>query len=491
MISWMQKHHKYMVWTIWVAAIGFIGAGSVGWGSLHFGSKATSIAKVGDIEISQQQLNQAYSNLYEQYAKVFQNNFDEKKAKELGLIQQAFSSLEIQTKLLNFAKDNGIIVTDKEVATYLYQIKSFQKNGQFDKTVYNTYLKNRRLKAKFFEASLKRDLTIKKVLNLFDIKSMPLEMETIASSVNIFDKLQYKIVSTDDLNITVDDNKLKTYWQNHKEQYQTDTTYTLSILWENPQELNISDSELQEYYNNNNFNFTDDNGNVLTFENAKKDVKTKLELKAAKKAAQLKYIALKKGKIAQPKPVTISLNDSLIPQNIWQEIETKNPSELLKPKVIDNKYAIIRIIKRNEPQIKSFEMAKDEATKDYLTELQYKTLHQTAENILQKSQNSDYLTTDFVNINSINSFSKLNPQESLHFLQNLFSSNKEKGIIELSKSKIIVYKITDQKIGMLDKDVKNIKLSADNIKTKVFQTNFIQHLDAKYQTEVFMKGLRK
>ena len=68
MISWMQKHHKYMVWTIWVAAIGFIGAGSVGWGHLHFGSKASTIAKVGDIEITQQELNQAYSNLYAKYA---------------------------------------------------------------------------------------------------------------------------------------------------------------------------------------------------------------------------------------------------------------------------------------------------------------------------------------------------------------------------------------------------------------------------------------
>ena len=156
-----------MVWTIWVAAIGFIGAGSVGWGHLHFGSKASTIAKVGDIEITQQELNQAYSNLYAKYANLFQGNFDEKKAKELGLIQQAFTTIQIQAKLLNFAKENGIIVTKKEVAQTIASIPAFQSGGKFDKKAYKTFLINKRMKAKDFEHSLKNDLTIQKTLNLY------------------------------------------------------------------------------------------------------------------------------------------------------------------------------------------------------------------------------------------------------------------------------------------------------------------------------------
>ncbi|WP_297524453.1 SurA N-terminal domain-containing protein, partial [Sulfurovum sp.] len=83
MISWMQKHNKYLVWTIWVATIAFIGAGFVGWGSYNFGSKASSIAKVGDIEIKQSQLNMVYSSIYERYNQMMQGKLDEKKAKEL------------------------------------------------------------------------------------------------------------------------------------------------------------------------------------------------------------------------------------------------------------------------------------------------------------------------------------------------------------------------------------------------------------------------
>ena len=33
MITWMQKHRKYLVVTIWVSTIAFVGAGFVGWGA--------------------------------------------------------------------------------------------------------------------------------------------------------------------------------------------------------------------------------------------------------------------------------------------------------------------------------------------------------------------------------------------------------------------------------------------------------------------------
>ena len=131
MISWMQKHNKYLVWTIWVATIAFIGAGFVGWGSYTFGSKAGNVAKVGDIEIEQTKLNMVYSSLYNQYNQMMQGNLDDKKAEELGLVKQAFARLATQAKILNFAKDMGIIVSDAEVAQRLQELRIFQKDGIF------------------------------------------------------------------------------------------------------------------------------------------------------------------------------------------------------------------------------------------------------------------------------------------------------------------------------------------------------------------------
>ncbi len=146
MISWMQKHNKYLIVTIWIATIAFIGAGFVGWGSYQYGSKASSIAEVGDIEITQSQLDMSYRNIYQRYNQQMQGQLDDKKAKELGLVKQAFNSLITQAKLLNLANEFGIVVSENELANKITSIPSFQTKGIFDKEIYLSYLSNQRLK---------------------------------------------------------------------------------------------------------------------------------------------------------------------------------------------------------------------------------------------------------------------------------------------------------------------------------------------------------
>jgi len=492
MISWMQKHNKYLVWTIWVATIGFIGAGSVGWGSLHFGSKATSIAKVGDIEISQQKLNQAYTNLYNRYNQLFQGNFDEKKAKELGLVQQAFASLEVQAKLLNFAKENGIIVTNTEVAKQIKNIKIFQNNGVFDKKAYDTYLQNQHIKNKIFESTLKDDLTIQKTLSLLQIKPLDLEIESIASSMSIADKIDYKVITSDDINISLEEKTLQQYWEKHKEQYITNKIYKLSIIWKEPTDTNNTEEELKQYYNKNSFNFTDNNGKLLNFNDAKEQIQQALALKKLKKDAQLTYIALKKGKITEPTPQNFTINDPIFNKAIWEELQTKDKGNILKPKIVDNKYAIIKIIDIQQPRTKTYKEAKSNVTQDYLNVSKQNALETLANNIVQQLQNHNPKTTDFITLDSIDTFTNLNPQESIKFLQKLFISNKEKGIINLSDKKIVVYNIVNQKLNTLEQNKTNIiKQTVKKLKTDIYQDNLINQLNKKYKTQLYRKGLTK
>ena len=211
MISWMQKHNKYLVWTIWVATIAFIGAGFVGWGSYNFGSKAGNVAKVGDIEIKQTKLNMVYSNIYNQYNQAMQGTLDDKKAQEMGLIKQAFARLATQAKILNFAKDLGIIVSDAEVAQKLQTIRAFQKEGVFMKEIYDGYLKSQRLRANAFEETLREELILEKTFSLLSVDTLPLEEEAISAAMNVSDKLAYKVLTNDDLNFVIDEAKVKAY----------------------------------------------------------------------------------------------------------------------------------------------------------------------------------------------------------------------------------------------------------------------------------------
>ena len=44
MITWMQRHKKWLITTVWVSTIAFVGAGFVGWGSYDFGKSGGTIA---------------------------------------------------------------------------------------------------------------------------------------------------------------------------------------------------------------------------------------------------------------------------------------------------------------------------------------------------------------------------------------------------------------------------------------------------------------
>ena len=490
MISWMQKHNKYLVWTIWIATIAFIGAGFVGWGSYNFSSKAGNVAKVGDIEIKQSKLNMAYSNLYNQYNQMFQGQLDEKKAKEMGLVQQAFATIATQAKLLNYAKDMGIIVSDEEIAKALESIKGFQdKNGKFDRNAYDMYLKSQRLKAKTFEDTLRDELTITKLLDLLHIPSLPLEVESIAAAVSIADKIKYQVLTPNDVNPAPDEAKLKAFWESHKEEFKTPKRFTLAIVWTPSDETPVTDEEVKNFYETNSFNYTDAEGKQLTFDAAKAQVARDLKLKKTKKTAQKAYIAFKKGKKENNEIVVLPLGDPKLTQALWSEIQQKNEGEILKPKIVNDKYATVKLVKVEEPKTMSFEQAKKAVKQRYEAQAKKEALFTLAETTLKKIDEANATVSDFMSLDHFDNLDKLNSQESLQFLQKLFTSLKEKGIISVA-NKVVVYSIIEQKSLPLDENQTNIvKQSVEKTKQRVFENNFIKILDTKYPTEVYMGGL--
>jgi len=486
----MQKHNKYLVWTIWVATIAFIGAGFVGWGTYDFGSKAGHVAKVGNIEIKQSQLNMVYSNLYNRYNEMMQGKLDEKKAKELGLVQQAFSRIEVQAKLLNFAQEMGIVVSDEEVAKALEGIQGFQKDGYFSKEIYHAYLKRQRMKAKTFETTLREEITISKTLQLLQTDALPLEEETFSAAMNIADKLRYRVLGSDDISVDMNDTALKAFWETRKESFMTPRLYRLAIVWTTTKETHVTDEEIKAFYDTNAFNYTDDKGKQLLFEEAKMEVEKDLKLKKSKKGAQKNYIAFKKGKLQSNETVTLPANDSTLSKELWEDLLQKNKGDIIKPKIVGDRYATVKISEIIEPAIMSFEEAKAEVTKQYLLQAKQEALLKLAEETLKTIEEGNATVSDFVTLEKNDNLKPLNSEESLQFLQKLFTSSKEKGIISIS-DKVVVYKILEQKfLSMEGNKTEFVKQTVNQIKSRTLESNLIKILDAKYPTEVYMGGLK-
>ena len=489
MISWMQKHNKYLVWTIWIATIAFIGAGFVGWGSYSFGSKAGNVAKVGEIEIPQTKLNMVYSTIYRRYNEAMQGKLDDKKAQEMGLIKQAFAQLATEARILNFSKESGIIVTDDEVAKRLEGIRSFQKDGVFNKEIYDGYLRSQRLKAKSFEDTLREEIIIQKTLKLLTVKGLPLEEETISAAMNVSDKLAYKVLTNDDLDFKIDEGKMKSYWEMHKKNFMTAQTYDLSIVWTESKDTAVTDEEVKTYFDTNSFNYTNAEGKQLSFEEAKVLASKDLKVKKTKKTAQKAYIAFKKGKADNSEKITLPENDPTLSADVWNALKEKSAGDILKPKVVADRYATVKIENVVLPKIKTYEEARKEVMVLYSKQAKKEALLALAESTLDTFDQSTAIISDYVKLEENVNLKPLNNQESLQFLQKLFTSTKEKGIISVL-DKVIVYNILEQKLPPMDNNqTLLVKQTVNKLKQNTFESNLIKMLAKKYPTEVYMGGL--
>jgi peptidyl-prolyl cis-trans isomerase D len=490
MISWMQKHNKYLVVTIWIATIAFIGAGFVGWGSYQYGSKAGKIAKVGDIEISKARFDMAYQDIYQRYNQMMQGKLDDKKAKEIGIQKQAFASLATEALLLNLANEFGIIVSEEEIAAELAKIPSFQTDGKFDLTVYEGFLKSRRIKAKLFDEVIHDDLVIKKLLSLLGNESLPFEREVVGSAINVSDKIAYKIIDDADLNLTIDENGLKKYWEEHRADYLTPKIYQLDILWKTSKDVNITDADLNEFYAKNSYNYIDGDGKQLTLENAKEQVIIDFKMKKTKKLALKEYVAFKKDQIDKSETKTVALNDTIFSSEIWEELKGKDVNTTMKPKAVKDRYATIKIVDIVEPKEMSFKEAKAKATVAYKEILKADRLTELAESALKNFDQSPYEVSNFLTLDSQERLKTLETDKSLQFLQKLFTSQKEKGIITVG-DKMVVYKILEQKMLKMEDKSKSdlINNSANQIKMEDFQSNLLKILGQKYIIQKFVEGI--
>lgn len=491
MISWMQKHNKFLVWTIWIATIAFIGAGPAFNGFDMFGNKAKSVARVGDINIEQKELNLAYSNIYNKYNEALQGSLDEKKAKELGLVEQAFSQLKTQAQLLNFAKDLGIFVSDKEVANEIASFKVFQEKGVFSKDIYHNYLKNQRLKTVFFEERIRRELIIGKLLKLFPLKALPLEEKIIKTAMSVSDKIAYRVLTNKDVTVDMNSSKIKDYWETTKDNYQTLPKYDLSLVWIDTNDVNISFSEAKSYYEQNSFNYINSEGIQQSFEEVKDLVTQDLQIKKRKKDAQKAYIALKKERNITKEQKNLKFGDKLLPKKIWKEIKTKKVNDLIKPQVVDNRYITLKIEAITPARTKTFDEARMSAMFNYQHQAQKEALFNKSQELVKSfdKNSTNALISDFLSIQKPQLIPPFTPQEAQQLKQKLFTSSKEKGIIQL-ENKIVIYSILEQKEESFDKnETKMLKESLETIKKQVFETNLLNLLDKKYPTQMYMKGV--
>ena len=492
MITWMQKHKKYLIVTIWVSTISFIGAGFVGWGQYSYGDKAGAIAKVGDEEISQGELQKSYSRLYMQYSQLFQGNFDEKQAKTFGLQRQALKQLIDQALLINLAKEYDLQVTDEELLKAITSQEYFFKNGRFDKETYKQVLSRSRMTIAEYEKDLRKQLLIEKLLKILEVKVSQQEQKAITTAFDIADKIKYKVLSQDNIKVKVTPQALKDFWEKRKSDFMSDEKYEIEYIEVAIPKLKFSDKEIQAYYKDNKYKFKNEEGKIEPLQNVKDDVVKALNAKKAKDQALRKYIAYKKNKLSQDittKKETLSQhNNSLNSEALKKVSTTLTTPKVLKPILVGDVYVVIKVVNKIAPQVKSFEEVKDIVKPLYIAQLKKDKLLELANKLIDKKEfgkntkeSKLFKLQDEVSLNGLNSL------EIQEFKAELFNSEKKKSFIVLKSGKIVLFDIVEQKL--LTSKEEDLKDTIKKLKSALLNQGLLKNLNNKYKTEIYVEGL--
>lgn len=155
MLTWMQHHKKYLVVTIWVSTIAFVGAG------FQVGVLMILISIEVRVLQPQEMKRQVLANLIldidnlSYYNQISNGALTPENAEQLGIKNIALSSLVEDKLLLNFAKDLGIGVNENEILQKLANTREFQDpTGDFNKTIYYELLNANNLTQKIMKHNL-------------------------------------------------------------------------------------------------------------------------------------------------------------------------------------------------------------------------------------------------------------------------------------------------------------------------------------------------
>jgi peptidyl-prolyl cis-trans isomerase D len=481
----MQRHKKWLVVTIWISAIAFVGAGFVGWGSYDFGKNQGAIAEVGEIEIDQERFNQEYSRLYNMFANI-SPNFDQAQAKEMGLPEQALDNLINQAFLENYALENGVIVAENEVAEQIATMEPFFVDGKFNKDRYFTILRQNDLNPTQFEKMIKREILVKKISEMLKPALTKLEEKAITAPLDIADRIETEIIDKSTITVEVDEDELKSFWEERKDEFLTPPAFEIEYATIEFEDIEPTPEEMHKHYDEYKSEYTGDSGEVLAFEDVQDEVKEALQKDIAETDILRMYIKLKKGELEDTNTTIISSAKNPFGEELLMQLTETSTGETIKFATTNDGVITAKLLNNIDPMPKQFAEVKDEVEKLYIKSKKQEKLEELADSKLEDFKGKDQ---GFLRRGDIDKIDGLKEYESAEFLNTLFESDEVKGVVYL-EDKAVLYKIVEQQLLEDDKGNSSADFlvqSVEELKYRLIEEELLNRLKKEYEVRVYAK----
>ena len=498
MITWMQRHRKWLVITIWISTIAFVGAGFVGWGSYDFNlNRTSSVAKIGDEKISFMEFNRRFAQIFNYYKQISEGALTEQEAKEQGLDSVALQTLIEDKLLLSFAKELGIGASEDEVINILITDREFaDESGNFDKEIYYKLLAQNDIDAKDYEQMLTDSIILTKLSSVFNLPVSENELQMLASNFFMQDNLSIAKIEKDNVAVNLQgeeaEKKMIELWQRYKEEFKTQKYYDISTYFLAVKKGEAFDkTALKAFYEKNKQDYKDFNGKILAYEEVENEVMDNFALEQLKGEANKAYLALNKKELEFQRDLNITDSDVYYPIELFNTAKAKM---ILKPFIFEQNgqsgYMIARINSINPARTKTFDEAKNEVLPLYKLTIQKQMLSEKAKKALAhfKGKNIGLVSRDSARNDKIVDEKLMSDGEFSFFLMNVFNANEKEGFVLFEDKKAILYTINAQKLlndTKLEQYKETLKQNVKTIKANELKKDLLAQLRKKYPVELY------
>ncbi len=216
--------------------------------------QAVVVAKVNGQKIDYRQFYNAYQRAKGRRRSGY---WDEEKERQLR--KETLDGLIREILLPQEAKRRRIKVTDQEVFDQISSIPALQREGKFDEALYLSVLSYQGLSPERFEAQMRDDLMVKKLVSQVtegvEVSEEELREEYIKRNEEV--RVKYLLFKKEDFkkDLKVEEKELKDYLEENREELkvpeEVNVQYVLIDPKEKESQVEINDDEIANYYQEN------------------------------------------------------------------------------------------------------------------------------------------------------------------------------------------------------------------------------------------------
>ena len=219
-------------------------------------SPTAEAAVVNGKSIAFDDFQSAYSNLYQIYQNIYQDQFNPALEKQLKLADKSINGLIDQALMQDEAERLQLAVTHKELIDAIAQVEAFQVNGVFNKERYLQVLAYQRMNSDQYEAVKHNELLLDKVQEHFKAMVKVSDADIEEEFRNINEKINLNFVSLTpakyEKQVKIKEPELEAYFAENQETFRIPEMVSLRYLQFEPEryldQVTFEEDELQRYY---------------------------------------------------------------------------------------------------------------------------------------------------------------------------------------------------------------------------------------------------